>query len=79
MRERGERELARRRVARYRGMRGEKDGDAGRAVIEIGAEADELKHFGVAEPVEPDPGRARAAANGMRGDFVGDLAGFGHE
>ena len=79
MRECSEREVGGRRVAGHCGVRGEKNGDAGRAVIEIGSEADELKHFGIAQPIEPDPGRTRSTADGALGNLGGDLVGFGGE
>ncbi len=79
MRQRGERQLARRGVARHRRMRGKKHRDAASAVVEIRAEADELENLGIAEPVEADPGGARSAANGVTRHFRGDVVGFGGE
>ncbi len=75
----GARQLRRCLAAGHRRMRGEKQRDAANAVVKIGAEADELEHFGIAEPVEPDPGRARTAANGVTRQLRGDPVGFGDE
>ena len=74
-----ERKFAGRLMPGHRGMRGEENGDAAGAVVKVGAETDELKDFGIAEPVEADPGGARTAANGALGYFRGDLIGFGTE
>lgn len=60
-------------------MCGEKQRDAGSAVVKVGAEADELENLRIAEPVEPDPRGARSAAYGIARQFRGDLAGFGPE
>ena len=66
-------------LAGHRGVRGEKNRNAGNAVVEVRAQADELENLGIAEPVETDPGGARSAANGGRGQFGGDPVGFGDE
>ena len=63
----GERQFAGRLGAGRCRMRGEKNRDAGRAVVEVGTRGDELGNFGIAQPVEPDPGGGRAAANGVAG------------
>ena len=60
-------------------MRGEKERNAGDAVVEIGTEAYELEDLGVAQPVETDPGGARPAADGMAGNLFGDPVGFRDE
>ena len=60
-------------------MRGQKERNAGDAVVEFGTQAYELEDFGVAQPIEPDPGRARPAANGLPADLCGDPVSFRRE
>ena len=57
----------------------EKDPDAANAVVEVWTEADELRKLGIAQPIETDPGDARAAAYGVMRQFRRDPIGFGAE
>ena len=79
MRQRRAREFGGWRVPGHGGMGGEKNGDPRSAVIKIGTETNELEDIRIAKPIEPDPGRARSAADGAFGNFAGDLVGFGEE
>src|SRR5689334_11237294 len=60
-------------------MRGKEQGNSSCPIVEIRAEANELEHIGVAEPIEADPGGAAAAANRVLPQFASDLVGFSLE
>src|SRR5579862_7450844 len=66
-------------VAGHRRVGAKKDADAANAVVEIRAEADELGKLGIAQPIETDPGDARAAAYGVIRQLRRDPVGFGDE
>jgi hypothetical protein len=58
-------------------MRGKKDRNSRVAVVKALVKADELKDLGVAQPVEADPGGARATPNRIPGQFFGNPIGLG--
>src|SRR5580698_5435941 len=58
-------------------MRGKKDRNSRVAVVKSLIQANELKDLRVAQPVEADPGGARATPNCVPGQFSGNPVRFG--
>ena len=79
LRQPGISKLGRSFVAGHRRMGRKKHADAANAVVEVRAEAYELGKLGVAQPIETDPGDARAAAYGVMRQLRRDPIGLGDE
>src|SRR6185437_12533448 len=54
-------------------MRGEKNGNARRTIVEVWSQAYELENLGIPQPIEADQCSPRATSNGTIGHFFRDL------